>query len=499
MTRAITRVFKARHGLCVNDLVIFKAEKYNADEDEDEHETRDVIGLICKGRKDEQKAMGNKMRIHMASGKEWEAYPTAAGGYEFFTTDEHGLALTLRWVPKRFKDGKKACMKDGSRRFNFSIISPNTRKHPVVATLNKTGLEILDSYKLPKGSISTPLSTPKQVSTILGDVMEEEDGDEHSSEYCVTDDALREIITVTSIWVTLKEGWSPSFRYDSKDTGSSDMVLPSGSSPSKSTPLLGDVSSPPGSPLLMPSEKRASIKSISSGIVRRASLLSKGATNNRASTFSIGDDYAPEQIPSRSPSVNRLRADSTSAVLVHRATSNSRRNKSTTYAGSNNLSAYPPTAQSVWASSPRSSSFSGRDDDPHTRARSPHDLSASPRRSRHERDTTPTPTTARRHGGGDDDDDDDSDSDSSEDEADEDAQRQPSSALNSSSSTAKTYSTEDDQAKTPTAMDKKKERRRSRRSEKEKHAMPSGDEKTKHRFGNSLRRLLCGRSEKKSH
>jgi hypothetical protein len=487
MTRAITRVFKARHGLCVNDLVIFKAEKYNADEDEDEHETRDVIGLICKGRKDEQKAMGNKMRIHMASGKEWEAYPTAAGGYEFFTTDEHGLALTLRWVPKRLKDGKKACMKDGSRRFNFSIISPNTRKHPVVATLNKTGLEILDSYKLPKGSISTPLSTPQQKSTILGDVMEEEDGDEHASEYCVTDDALREIITLTSIWVTLKEGWSPSFRYDSKDASSSDTGLPSGSSPSKSTPLLGDISSPPASPLLMPSEKRASIKSISSGIVRRASLLSKGATNHRASTFSIGDDYAPEQTPSRSPSVNRLRADSTSAVLVHRATSNSRKNKSTTYAGSNNLSAYPPTAQAVWASSPRASSFLGRDDDPHTRARSPHDISPSPRRNRHDRDTTPTPT---RHAGGHDDDDDESDGDSSQDEADEDAQRQPSSTLNSS--------TEDDQTKAPSKIDEKKEKRRSRRSEKGKHAMPGDDEKTKYRFGNSLRRILCGRSQKKS-
>jgi hypothetical protein len=498
MTRAITRVFKARHGLCVNDLVIFKAEKYNADEEEDEHETRDVIGLICKGRKDEQKAMGNKMRIHMASGKEWEAYPTAAGGYEFFTTDEHGLALTLRWVPKRLKDGKKACMKDGSRRFNFSIISPNTRKHPVVATLNKTGLEILDSYKLPKGSISTPLSTPKQVSTILGDVMEEEDGDA-SSEYCVTDDALREIITVTSIWVTLKEGWSPNFRYDSKDSGSSEMGLPSGSSPSKSTPLLGDISSPPGSPLLMPSEKRASIKSFSSGVVRRASLLSKGATNHRASTFSIGDDYTPEQTPSRSPSVNRLRADSTSAVLVHRATSNSRRNKSTTYAGSNNLSAYPPTAQSVWASSPRNSSFSGRDDDPHLRARSPHDISVSPRRSRRDRDTTPTPTRATRNGGREDDDDDESDSDSSEDEANEDARRQPSSALNSSSSTAKTDSTEDDTAKTPTAVDEKKQKRRSRRGEKEKHATTGGDAKAKHGFGNSLRRLLCGRSEKKIH
>ncbi|KAF1822149.1 uncharacterized protein K489DRAFT_306050, partial [Dissoconium aciculare CBS 342.82] len=326
LNRAITRVFKARHGLCVNDLVVFKAEKYNADEEDDEHETRDVIGLICKGRKDEEKSMGNKMRIHMASGREWEAYPTTVGGYEFFTTDEHGLALTLRWVPKRNKDGSRMTMKDGSRRFNFSTISSGSRRHPVIATLSKTGLDIYDSYKLPDGSISTPLSTPQQVTTFLGDVLEEEEaGGEQAPDHCATDDALREIITMTAIWVSFKEGWSPSFRYDSKDA-SNDMSLQSGSSPSKSTPLLGDISSPPGSPFLVPSEKRASIKSIGSGIVRRASLLSKGTPNQRASTFSIGDDYTPEQSPSRSPSVNRLRADSTSTVLVQRATSNSRRN-----------------------------------------------------------------------------------------------------------------------------------------------------------------------------
>jgi hypothetical protein len=94
----------------------------------------------------------------------------------------------------------------------------------------------------------------------------------------------------------------------------------------------------------------------------------------------------------------------------------------------------------------------------------------------------------------------DSDSDSSEDGADEDALRQPSSTLQSSASTAKTASIGEDQTKTPTARSGKKEKRKSRLGEKERMAAGNDNaEKTKHRFSTSLKRLLCGRSDKKTH
>lgn len=329
ITRAITKVFKARHSLCPNDIVVLKAEKYTSGEDEDEHEAQDIVGLICKGRKDEDKGQAGKMRIYMASGREWEAYATTNGGYEFFSTDEHGLGMTLRWVPKRNKDGSKATMKDGSKRFNFSTISPHTRRHPVIASLCKTGLEINDSYKIPDMSGPTPKGTPKQSTSVLADVMEQETGE--STDQIITDDALREIITMTAIWATFKEGWSASLRYDDKE-----VTYVASSSPSKS--FLADCASPPASPLLTANDKRGSIKSISSGIVRRASLLSKGASHpQRSSTISTDDGDALASPTSRSPSVDpsatggRARADSSSTVLVHRAATN-RRNITTAQA-----------------------------------------------------------------------------------------------------------------------------------------------------------------------
>ena len=106
LTRAITKVFKTKHGLCPNDLVVLKAEKYSFERDEDQ-EARDIIALICKGRKEDGATQG-KAKICLPEGREWEAYPTPNGGYEFFSTDEHGLGLTVRWVPKKNKDGSKS-------------------------------------------------------------------------------------------------------------------------------------------------------------------------------------------------------------------------------------------------------------------------------------------------------------------------------------------------------------------------------------------------------
>ncbi|EME85109.1 uncharacterized protein MYCFIDRAFT_83122 [Pseudocercospora fijiensis CIRAD86] len=320
LTRAITKVIKARHAMCPNDLVVLKAEKYSTEEADEEQEARDVVGLICKGRKDEEKANAGKMFIHMASGRIWEAYATAIGGYECCTVDEHGLETKVRWVPKKNKDGSKTD-KHGFRRFNFSTISPNSRRHPVIATLSKSGLDVNDTYKLPDAAAATPLSTPKLETTILENAMDDDAGGKELE----TDDTLREIISVTAIWVTFKEGWSPSFRFDGKQK---DHLEVTAESPRKS--FASPVATPPGSPANMPIDKRGSLKSMGSGIMRRASVLSRSNRSNRSSIASMPEAEPNSPTPSRSASVNagrvgRARADSSSTVLVHRAASNRRK------------------------------------------------------------------------------------------------------------------------------------------------------------------------------
>ena len=323
LTRAITTVFRAKHGLCPNDLVVLKAEKYAADEPDEEQEARDIIALICKGRKEDGAAPG-KAKICLPEGRVWEAYPTLNGGYEFFSTDEHGLGLTVRWVPKKNKDGSKA-KETEKKKFNFSTISPNSRRHPVIATLSKTGMDINDTYKMPDASAATPLSTPKQGSTLLADAMEEENG---GQEQCETDDRLRQIIVMTGIWVTFKEGWSPNFKYEDKekDINSAQRSPSLQYSPSKAATFSSPVSTPPASPGVAPAplEKRNSIK----GILRTGSLLSRG---NRTSTTSVPEGIEEPAQAESTKMTGRTRADSASTVLVHRAASNRAKNHQATW------------------------------------------------------------------------------------------------------------------------------------------------------------------------
>ena len=128
---------------------------------------------------------------------------------------------------------------DGSDNFfRFSTISPNSRRHPIIARLDPAKLDISDVYSMPAPSAATPLSTPRQNSTFLEDTMEDELAE--SNEEYVTDDRLRLIIITTGLWVAFKEGWSPSFKYDDKDTTAQ-------RSPSRTT-SFSPLTTPPSSP-----------------------------------------------------------------------------------------------------------------------------------------------------------------------------------------------------------------------------------------------------------
>jgi hypothetical protein len=318
LTRATTKVFRAKHSLCPNDLVVLRAEDYYSEEPEEDQEARDIVALICKGRKEDGSAAG-KAKICMVDGGEWEAYPSVNGGYEFFTTDEHGLGLTVRWVPKKSK--KEGGAKPESRRFNFSTISANTRRHPIIAHLSKSTLDIYDSYKMPDLSMVTPTATPKQQATILEDGLDSDDNVSSKQEIRRTDSFTRSIITMTSIYVAFKEGWSPYFKYDDQ--------APSSRRNSIHTPL----STPPASPApnIAVLDKRSSILSVSSSLFRKSSQRTN--RSGRTPTFSALDQTtnATDDIPTRSASIKasgRARADSNSTVLVHRAASNRRNTRS---------------------------------------------------------------------------------------------------------------------------------------------------------------------------
>lgn len=228
-TRRLAKTFysKSRDKLNPYDLLIVKADEYGTRDEDDKTDderwgARPVIGIICPAK--EEKGTIIKTEVLTNDGACWEVTNLPNGSYEFGCTDEHGLSRKSRWVPKiahaRRVSGMSSVTPHASpvledKKFNFSTISASSRRHPVIATMTRTNIDVLDSYAIPSATslptpgyppsgLVTPLATPSSISTPSTFL------DLANDQLAVkTDDALRKFIVLSGIWVTFSEGWSP--------------------------------------------------------------------------------------------------------------------------------------------------------------------------------------------------------------------------------------------------------------------------------------------------
>ncbi|CAD0098058.1 unnamed protein product [Aureobasidium mustum] len=305
LSRAISKTFRTRHGLCPADLAIVKAEKYHQHEasPKEEDESRDVLALVCKGRKGDGNTT-SKARLFLEDGSEWEAYPLPNGGYEFFSTDAHGLGMTARWVVRRPKARRSQSASDmttswgtdnanQNKKFNFSTISPNSRRHPVIASLTTTSLDINDSYTIPSALAPSPeISDHEEAGQDSGSL----------SEPVITTQSLKSLITATAVWVTLREGWCSGYRYD-------DLMLRSPSLKINTSPIKSPTDLSPAATFKEDTPRR-------SGSIAR--IFRSSGVKRRSTSSQIDGSTSTDEAPiARSASARRARADSTSTVLVH--------------------------------------------------------------------------------------------------------------------------------------------------------------------------------------
>ncbi|KAI9838314.1 MAG: hypothetical protein M1819_005582 [Sarea resinae] len=257
LARRFPRVFRGRDGLGPNDLVIVSSDEYdsstqiidegNSDSDHEGWGSREVIATICQLRREEGGGRG-RAEICLNQGPAWEATPLASGGYEFVAIEEDGRRTTARWVPRipasRRKSNTLQNRASGNwveeeRKFNFSLINPNLRRHPIIASMNRNTIDILDHFPSPSTSNAnhpptSPICTPSSVfsgQSSFFDLPVSED-----RVLIPTDERLRALIVVTGIWVAFRENWSRNFRYND---------------------AMASVASPPSS--LRPSQRAASM------------------------------------------------------------------------------------------------------------------------------------------------------------------------------------------------------------------------------------------------
>ncbi|KAJ4371492.1 hypothetical protein N0V83_004710 [Neocucurbitaria cava] len=230
-TRRLARTFNTRERLGPNDLLIVKAETYSAKDEEARSEderwaSREAIGVISPGTGRCERGCAGKPEICMNDGmSRWEVTNMPNGGYEFNTTDDHGLTLKARWVLKPAHARRVSSMTAASpltptfppgqedKKFTFSTISANSRRHPIIATMTRTRIDVLDSYAMPSATspptpsfssyTQSPAMTPSSIdkNSFL---------DSSSTKLPIeTDEALRRFIVVSGVWVASHHFTSP--------------------------------------------------------------------------------------------------------------------------------------------------------------------------------------------------------------------------------------------------------------------------------------------------
>ncbi|TKX23642.1 hypothetical protein C1H76_4156 [Elsinoe australis] len=324
LIKAIAKFSTSKHGLNPNDLAIVRAERYHAHEASpvEEDETRDILGLICGVTK--AHIASTRVRICLEQGVEWEAYQLPTGSYEMTSTDAHGLKRTVRWVPKRNQKGVTSpgvsspnltSPIDGQateKKFNFSTISQNTRRHPVIASLTPSSLEISDIYTLPVPSMSVDSPAPTPMSPAFNRTSSD-DTTSSSPDTFTTTEELRNLITATAIYVALCEKWCTSYRSEDSLSRSCSQKSVSPSKPAHSPSKRPTSLSLDNEPVRRSSSLRSALRSPA---FRRKD---KDAERPQSSNSSLALDTTaiPTIHEGDSPATRRKRADTTSTVIIN--------------------------------------------------------------------------------------------------------------------------------------------------------------------------------------
>ncbi|KAF1911195.1 hypothetical protein BDU57DRAFT_524962 [Ampelomyces quisqualis] len=204
-TRRLARTFNTRERLGPNDLLIVKAEAYDnyerGEKTDDDWGSREVVGVICPAKNDK-----GVTDICMDDGaSRWEVTNMANRGFEFNTTDAHGLTLKARWVLKPAHSRRvsgTATSEQDDRKYTFSTISATSRRHPIIATMTRRRIDVMDSYTMPSAtSPPTFASLPPMQSTLTSTSIDAESILPTGQKPIHTDDALRRFILVTGVWV----------------------------------------------------------------------------------------------------------------------------------------------------------------------------------------------------------------------------------------------------------------------------------------------------------
>lgn len=224
LAKRCPRLFCAKPVLGLNDLLIVRSEDYDAPaspgslDAEDCLDQRDLIAVVGP-----LPHMGeDAAEIVMDDGSTWEASLMANGSYEFIGVDERGRISTARWVKKAapalaptFRAATSNASPPSSPappefKWTFSMIHPDTRRHPIMGTLMSNALDVFDTYNtMSTSSGRYPPTRPTAVDpTGAPDWTATNATSAEGRLTKVVPEDIKLLMVVTAAWINLRqEGW----------------------------------------------------------------------------------------------------------------------------------------------------------------------------------------------------------------------------------------------------------------------------------------------------
>ncbi|KAI1473126.1 uncharacterized protein F4812DRAFT_40115 [Daldinia caldariorum] len=286
-------IARIKRELGIQDIMLVKSEDYDAhasgldsDGDDDDLKSRELLAILSPFLTED------KAEIVLADGTVWTATPRFNGAgscsYEFVTVDSNGNTTTARWVRKQIatkslpitptSPGFTPTTPVPDYKFTFSIIDPKSRRHPIMATLTNSSLDILDSYTTVSQSAGYYPPTSPNLSTPASPTSGENASERTTQR---VEDWQKNFITISAIWVILRHGWSPNWK--PTDFGTV-------------TPLS------PTTPVATCTPIRSRSVSVNSETASKPSAPATGSRRKLAGALRMGDQLTPNVLPRRATS-----------------------------------------------------------------------------------------------------------------------------------------------------------------------------------------------------
>ncbi|KAJ9151120.1 hypothetical protein NKR23_g3213 [Pleurostoma richardsiae] len=226
--RSFPRLFRMKGELCRDDMILVKSDDYDSptdassdSEETDVFERRELVAVLSPLKRQD------RAEIVLADGSVWVATPLLTGSYDFVHTDAYGNTTTARWArrtatakapgrssptPSMMAARTRTPPPETDYRYTFSIINPLSRRHPVLATLTQSTLDIQETYTTVSSSQgryppTRPLSRASSPSSAFPTPLSPEPSAERTTH--PVDEATKNLITITAIWLALRLGPPP--------------------------------------------------------------------------------------------------------------------------------------------------------------------------------------------------------------------------------------------------------------------------------------------------